>query len=72
MFDDPSFKDQFAEDLEFMQMMTPTEVKVIGGSSDGGTAILQVTGTMEGETAKGEITMEKTDRGWFNTDASWE
>jgi hypothetical protein len=71
MFDDPSFTEQFAEDLEFMQMMTPTDVEILGGSSDGDTAILEVTGTMEGESLKGEITMTKMGVGWVNTNAAW-
>ena len=72
MFDDPSQKDQIMEELEFMKLMTPTEVVVIGGSSDGETAILQVTGTLDGEQAKGEITMTKWGDSWTSTNAAWE
>jgi len=72
MLDDPSLKDQLVEDLEFMKMMTPTEPVVIGGSSDGDTAILQVTGTMDGEAVNGEITMTKTGDSWVSTGAEWE
>jgi hypothetical protein len=72
MFDDPSFKAEFAEDLEFMQLMTPADPVVIGGSSDGETAILQVTATMEGESVNGDITMTKMGDIWVNTDSAWE
>jgi hypothetical protein len=72
MFDDPSNKDQIEEELEFMKLMTPTEVVVIGGSSDGETAILQVEGTLDGEPAKGEITMMKLGDGWVATNSAWE
>jgi hypothetical protein len=72
MFDEPSQRDQIMEELEFMKLMTPTEVVVLGGSSDGETAILEVTGTMDGEPAKGEITMTKWGDGWTSTNASWE
>jgi hypothetical protein len=71
MLDDEEMKKSFLEDLAFMQMMTPTEVEVVGGSSDGKTAILQVMGKMEGETAQGEITLEKTDGRWITTNSAW-
>jgi hypothetical protein len=63
---------QIKEDLEFMKMMTPTEVEVLGGSSDAETAILNVTGTMDGQAVQGEITMALTDGRWVTTDAAWE
>jgi hypothetical protein len=72
MLDDPSLAAQFAEDLEFMQLMTPQNPVIVGGSSDGETAILEVTATMEGEAVKGEITMTKMGDRWVNTDSSWE
>jgi hypothetical protein len=72
MLDDPSLAAQFAEDLEFMQLMTPENPVIVGGSSDGETAILEVTATMEGEAVTGEITMTKMGDRWVNTDSSWE
>jgi len=72
MFDDPSNQDQIMEELEFMKLMTPTEVVVTGGSSDGETVILQVTGVLEGEPATGEITMTKWGDTWVATNSAWE
>jgi hypothetical protein len=63
---------QIREDLEFMKMMTPTEIEVLGGSSDGETAILDVKGTMDGQAVRGEITMVLTDGRWVTTDSAWE
>jgi hypothetical protein len=66
-FDSPEAK----EEIEMMQSMTPTEQKILGGSSDGQTALLQVEGVMEGETVQGEITLEKVGDHWRATTASW-
>jgi len=71
MLDDEEMIKSFQEDLEFMQMMTPTGVKVLDGSSDGETAILHVTGTMDGQEATGEITLTKMDGRWFATNTAW-
>lgn len=57
--------------LEFLAAMTPTEVKVLGGSSDGETAILKVAGVMDGEAVKGEITMQKMGEFWIAKGSSW-
>ncbi len=59
------------EEIEMMRSMTPTAQKILGGSSDGETALLQVEGTMEGETVRGEITLEKVGDHWRATNASW-
>lgn len=64
-------RELFAEDLEFIQAMTPTEIQILGGSSNGETAVLQVTGSFDGETAHGEITMDFMDGHWNNSAASW-
>ncbi len=58
-------------DIEFIQMMTPTGVEVVGGSSDGETALLQITGTMDGESVAGEITLVHQDGLWMATGSSW-
>jgi len=71
MFDDEEYKAQFAEELEFMKLMTPTEIEIVDGSSDGDIAILNVVGMMEGEEVEGEITMERFDDLWINTKAAW-
>jgi len=60
-----------AEGLEFMQMMTPTDIKILGGSTDGTTAILKVEGMMDGEKVAGEVTLEKMDGHWMATKSSW-
>jgi|GEM_PF-2115522 len=57
--------------LEFLAAMTPTDVKVLGGSSDGATAVLQVEGMMDGEKAKGEVTLEKIGEHWVARQSSW-
>jgi hypothetical protein len=65
-------EEQIREDLEFMKMMTPTEIEVLGGSSDGETAILEVKGSMDGEEVMGEVTMAFTDGRWVTSEAAWE
>ena len=45
---------------------------VIGESSDGETAILEVTGKMEAEPVKGEITLIKHGDKWVNSREAWE
>jgi hypothetical protein len=63
--------DDAKENLAMMQAFTPTDVTILGGSSDGQTAILQVEGTMDGETAMGEITLEKMAGKWMATGSAW-
>ncbi len=60
------------EAIEFLQMMTPSDIKVLSGSSDGGTAILKVEGSMDGEKHHGEITLVKMGELWVTTKESWE
>lgn len=59
------------EMLELMQLMTPTDIKILGGSSDGETAILQVEGMMDGEKQSGEVTVQKMGDFWVPTNSSW-
>jgi hypothetical protein len=59
------------EEIEFMRMMTPTEVTILGGSTDGETAVLDVEGLMDGEKAKGEITLQKIGEQWLPVSSSW-
>lgn len=60
------------ENLEFMRDMTADDVRILGGSSDGTTAILQVEGTMEGEAVSGEITLTQEGGFWLPVNESWE
>ena len=60
------------DNIGFIQMMTPTDVEVVGGSSDGETAILQITGTMDGESVTGEITLVHQDGLWMATGSAWD
>lgn len=60
-----------AEMIEFMALMTPTDLEVLGGSSDGQTAILEVEGKMDGERLQGEVTLEKMGDFWMATKSSW-
>jgi hypothetical protein len=53
-----------------MKEMTPTDVEITGGSSDGETAILQVTGTMDGEAITAEVTMMLHDGTWITTNVA--
>lgn len=59
------------EEIEMMASFTPTAVKILGGSSDGETAILDVEGTMDGEPVRGKVTLQKTDGFWMATESSW-
>ncbi len=59
------------EELEFMRQMTPAEVTIVSGSSDGETAILDVTGTIDGEAVTGEIVLLKMADRWIATETNW-
>jgi hypothetical protein len=72
MLDDEANAESMKEDLEFMKLMTPTDIEVVSGSSDGAAAVLQVTGTMDGEPVQGEITMSMIDGRWISTNESWQ
>lgn len=64
-------RDEAQEELEFMRLMTPTEVTVLGGSSDGETAILEVEGVFDGERVSGEVTLARMGDFWIPTESSW-
>lgn len=68
MLDEPDA----AEQLEFMALMTPTDVRILEGSVDGSTAVLDIEGVMEGEAVKGEITLEQHGGFWVPTGSSME
>ena len=57
-------------EVEFMQMMTPKDNVILGGSSDGETAILQTEGVVDGQKVSVEITMTKMGNLWVTTNAS--
>jgi hypothetical protein len=59
------------DNIGFIQMMTPTNVEIVGGSSDGETALLEITGTMDGESVTGEITLVHQDGLWMATGSAW-
>lgn len=61
-----------ADQLAMMKEMTPSDVTVTSGSSDGETAILMVSGTMDGGTVEGEITLERTEGHWLPVSESWQ
>lgn len=58
------------KEIAFMQDMTPTDNKIIGGSSDGKTAVLQTEGLIDGEPVAVEVTMTKMGDVWVLTNVS--
>ncbi len=58
------------EQIEFMQLMTPTNVKILGGSTEGEIAVLDIEGLIEGEKVTGEITMTRMGELWVPTNSS--
>lgn len=56
--------ENFHEQIEFMQAMTPTDIKILSGSSDGSTAVLKVEGMLDQEKMEMEITMNREGRFW--------
>lgn len=67
---DAATAEEARENIEFMQLMTPTGVTILGGSTDGEIALLEIEGLMEGEKVSGEITMTKTGDFWMPTKSS--
>lgn len=68
MLDDPEADVQ----LEFLATTTPTDVRILEGSSNGETAILQVEGSMDGESVTGEVTLERHGEQWIATSGTYE
>ncbi len=58
------------KEVTFMQEMTPTNNVIVGGSSDGETAILQTEGTIDGNKVSIEVTMTKMGDFWILTNVS--
>lgn len=63
--------DEAPEMIKSMQDLTPTDVTILDGSSDGQTAILNIEGMMAGEKARGRITLTRMGEHWIPTEASW-
>jgi hypothetical protein len=63
--------DEGAEMFEMMQLMTPSEVKVLGGTIDGEEAVLEVDAVMDGEKISGEITMTRRGQYWMPSSEKW-
>lgn len=64
--------EEIAETLELLTLFTPPEVEVVGGSTDGAMAILEVTGSQQGEETTGEITMTLVDGRWVVAGEKWQ
>jgi hypothetical protein len=67
----PLEDDDAKDTLEMIAAMTPTSVKILGGSSDGQTAMLEVEGMVDGEKTHGTVTMQKMGDLWMSTGSSW-
>ena len=63
--------DDATETVKSMQDLTPTDVTILSGSSDGDTAVLDIEGTIAGEKAHGKITLTHMGEYWVPTKASW-
>lgn len=63
--------DDAADMVKSMQDLTPTDVSILSGSTDGDTAVLDIEGTIAGEKAHGKITLTHMDKYWVPTKASW-
>ena len=61
-----------AENAEFLQMMAPDEVAVLGGRLVGDIAYLDVTATMEREPVTGEVKLELMGGVWVSVSESWQ
>jgi hypothetical protein len=57
--------------LEFLALLSPSEVKIVGGTIDGDTAFLEVEMVMGGEPGSGTITMEIKDGRWVKVSEAW-
>jgi hypothetical protein len=62
--------EEMQEQFEFLQAFTPTDVQILGGSTDGEIAILEIEGMMEGDKVTGEITMTLMGEYWVPTESS--
>ena len=67
---DSASPEEAREQIEFMREMTPTEVRILGGSIDGEIALLEIEGIMDGEKVTGEIEMTRMGEFWMPTKSS--
>jgi len=63
-------REEAEEQIDFMRSMTPSDVRILSGSSDGETAILKIEGELDGETVKAEITLTRMGEQWVPTKSS--
>jgi len=63
-------REEAEEQMDFMRMMTPTDVRILGGSTNGEIAILNIEGTIDGETVSADITMTRMGDYWVPTKTS--
>ena len=57
--------------MEFLKMMSPTELKFTNLKVEGKKATLEATGKVAGDTSKGTIAMEEQDGQWKVANQSW-
>jgi hypothetical protein len=67
MMDTPDF----AQNLSLVQAMLPSNIKVMKATETGDEATLIVTGTEEGKTKRGTVTMMRQGGKWFIVKESW-
>ncbi len=61
----------FKAQMEMAAAITPTDQKIVSGTIDKDTAVLKVTGKMEGKKQYGTITMQKKGGVWKIKKESW-
>jgi len=67
---DSASAEEVQEQIEFMQEMTPTDVRILSGSTDGDIALLEIEGMIDGEKVTGEIEMTRMGEFWMPTKSS--
>jgi hypothetical protein len=67
---DSASAEEAQEQIGFMQEMTPADVRILGGSTDGEIALLEIEGMMDGEKVTGEIEMTRMGEFWMPTRSS--
>jgi hypothetical protein len=68
ILDDPEADVQ----LKFLATRTPTDARIIEGSSNGLTVTLQVEGSMDGESVTGGVTLDRIGEQWIATSGTYE
>jgi predicted DNA-binding ArsR family transcriptional regulator len=62
---------ELREQMEMMSAMTPTDQKIVSATTNKDTAVLKVTGRMEGKKQYGTIEMGKKGGVWKITKEDW-